>query len=50
MKGDGVVSTKNFEAGSFIVEYVARLRSGKEGAKKEEEYAEDPTLGSYMYF
>jgi len=49
-KGRGVVSTKEFQKGDFVVEYAGDIVSWEEAGKREEEYANNPQVGCYMYY
>lgn len=48
-KGRGVVATRHFEKGDFVIEYVGELISIAEANKREEKYAE-LDAGCYMYY
>lgn len=45
----GVVTTRPFLKGEFIVEYSGELISFKEALKREDEYYKDASVGCYMY-
>ncbi|XP_033106938.1 N-lysine methyltransferase KMT5A-like [Anneissia japonica] len=49
-KGRGVLATKAFSKGSFIVEYAGDLIDMKQAKIKEAEYLKDPSIGCYMYY
>ena len=49
-KGRGVVTTKQFCKGEFIVEYAGDIISWEEASKRESEYASNPQVGCYMYY
>ena len=49
-KGRGVVATKPFKKGDFVVEYAGDLIDLKEAKKRDEDYAKDPSKGCYMYY
>lgn len=49
-KGRGVVATKTFNRGDFVVEYAGDLISIDEAKERESNYAKDPTKGCYMYY
>ncbi|XP_050314886.1 N-lysine methyltransferase KMT5A-A-like [Anthonomus grandis grandis] len=49
-KGRAVFATKNFEKGSFVVEYSGDFISLTEANCREKQYAEDETTGCYMYY
>ena len=49
-KGRGIFSTRAFAKGDFVCEYAGELISVQEARAREIKYAEDPEIGSYMYF
>ncbi|XP_071943894.1 N-lysine methyltransferase KMT5A-like [Antedon mediterranea] len=49
-KGRGVVATRHFSKGDFIVEYAGNLIDRKEAKLKEAEYLQDTSIGCYMYY
>ncbi|KAM7538422.1 hypothetical protein Aperf_G00000066361 [Anoplocephala perfoliata] len=49
-KGRGVITTRTFTEGEFVVEYIGELISGREARIREAEYRKDPTIGSFMFF
>uniref|UniRef100_A0A6F9DGZ1 [histone H4]-lysine(20) N-methyltransferase n=1 Tax=Phallusia mammillata TaxID=59560 RepID=A0A6F9DGZ1_9ASCI len=49
-KGRGVVSTRPFSRGEFVVEYAGDLVSWPEARKREQEYQLDAAVGCYMYY
>ncbi|XP_072044661.1 uncharacterized protein [Amphiura filiformis] len=49
-KGRGVVSTKSFIQGDFVVEYYGDLINIKEAKEREAEYGKDTSIGCYMYY
>ncbi|XP_070571746.1 N-lysine methyltransferase KMT5A-like [Ptychodera flava] len=49
-KGRGVVATKNFMRGEFVVEYAGDLIDIQTAKKREEEYAAKPEVGCYIYY
>ncbi|XP_005103412.1 N-lysine methyltransferase KMT5A [Aplysia californica] len=49
-KGRGVVATKNFDKGDFVVEYAGDLLDIPTAREKELEYGKNPEIGCYMYF
>lgn len=49
-KGRGVVTTRKFARGEFVVEYIGDLISVAEAKLREQEYAEDDNTGCYMYY
>ncbi|VDM36611.1 unnamed protein product, partial [Hydatigera taeniaeformis] len=49
-KGRGVITTRSFSPGEFVVEYVGELISGSEARAREAEYNKDPSVGSFMFF
>lgn len=48
-KGRGIIGTKDFQPGEFVVEYIGDLIDKEEALKREQEYSEDVNVGSYMY-
>ena len=49
-KGRGVVATRHFAQGEFVVEYIGELISDSEARAREAEYKKDPSVGSFMFF
>ncbi|XP_078277538.1 N-lysine methyltransferase KMT5A-A [Rhinoraja longicauda] len=49
-KGRGVMATKPFQRGEFVVEYHGDLIEFADAKKREAEYARDPSTGCYMYY
>uniref|UniRef100_A0A1Q3EVZ3 [histone H4]-lysine(20) N-methyltransferase n=1 Tax=Culex tarsalis TaxID=7177 RepID=A0A1Q3EVZ3_CULTA len=49
-KGRGVVTTRKFARGEFVVEYIGDLIDMAEAKLREQEYAEDDNTGCYMYY
>lgn len=49
-KGRGVLATKNFLRGDFVVEYAGDLISIPEAKARDTKYSKDPTKGCYMYY
>ncbi|XP_048734635.1 N-lysine methyltransferase KMT5A-like isoform X2 [Ostrea edulis] len=49
-KGRGVVATKNFLRGDFVVEYAGELINLSTAKHREKEYSENPKFGCYMYY
>ncbi|CAH1231381.1 N-lysine methyltransferase KMT5A-B-like [Branchiostoma lanceolatum] len=49
-KGRGVVATRSFGRGDFVVEYAGDLIDTKMAKDREAKYAEDPSTGCYMYY
>ena len=49
-KGRGVIATRAFSPGEFVVEYIGELISGSEARSREDEYKKDPNVGSFMFF
>lgn len=49
-KGRGIVATRSFSRGEFVVEYVGDLIGQTEAQKREEFYAKDSKFGCYMYY
>ncbi|XP_021268281.1 N-lysine methyltransferase KMT5A isoform X2 [Numida meleagris] len=49
-KGRGVIATKHFNRGEFVVEYHGDLLEITDAKKREAVYAQDPSTGCYMYY
>ncbi|GFS21199.1 histone-lysine N-methyltransferase [Elysia marginata] len=49
-KGRGVVATKDFKKGDFVVEYAGDLIDIATAKQREEKYEADPEIGCYMYY
>ncbi|XP_051490129.1 N-lysine methyltransferase KMT5A isoform X3 [Apus apus] len=49
-KGRGVIATKQFNRGEFVVEYHGDLIEITDAKKREAVYAQDPSTGCYMYY
>ncbi|XP_033748180.1 N-lysine methyltransferase KMT5A-A-like isoform X2 [Pecten maximus] len=49
-KGRGIVSTKIFKRGDFVVEYAGDLIALSDAKEKERIYSEIPETGCYMYY
>ena len=49
-KGRGVVATKDFSRGDFVVEYAGDLIDIGKAREREEKYAKNPEVGCYMYY
>ncbi|XP_062999776.1 N-lysine methyltransferase KMT5A [Elgaria multicarinata webbii] len=49
-KGRGVVATRPFRRGDFVVEYHGDLIEITDAKKREAAYAQDPSTGCYMYY
>lgn len=49
-KGRGVIATRPFGRGQFVVEYAGELVGVAEARERERLYAQDPTAGCYMYY
>ncbi|XP_066465823.1 N-lysine methyltransferase KMT5A isoform X2 [Tiliqua scincoides] len=49
-KGRGVIATKHFSRGEFVVEYHGDLIEITDAKKREALYAQDPSTGCYMYY
>nr|CDS29097.2 histone lysine n methyltransferase setd8 [Hymenolepis microstoma] len=49
-KGRGVITTRLFTEGEFVVEYIGELVSEREARAREVEYKKDPNIGSFMFF
>lgn len=50
VKGRGIIATKEFQAGDFVVEYIGDIIDKTEALRRELEYSQDDSIGSYMYF
>ncbi|OAD52930.1 Histone-lysine N-methyltransferase pr-set7, partial [Eufriesea mexicana] len=49
-KGRGVITTRNFMKGEFVVEYIGELIDQVTAKKREKIYAQDQNTGCYMYY
>ncbi|GAB1599099.1 N-lysine methyltransferase KMT5A-A-like [Argonauta hians] len=49
-KGRGVIATRSFKKGEFVVEYAGDLLSYPAAKDRERIYASDPGFGCYMYY
>uniref|UniRef100_A0A2K5CN67 N-lysine methyltransferase KMT5A n=1 Tax=Aotus nancymaae TaxID=37293 RepID=A0A2K5CN67_AOTNA len=49
-KGRGVIATKQFSRGNFVVEYHGDLIEITDAKKREALYAQDPSTGCYIYY
>uniref|UniRef100_A0A8C6XZN6 [histone H4]-lysine(20) N-methyltransferase n=1 Tax=Naja naja TaxID=35670 RepID=A0A8C6XZN6_NAJNA len=49
-KGRGVIATRHFNRGEFVVEYHGDLIEITDAKKREAAYAQDPSTGCYMYY
>ncbi|XP_068111082.1 N-lysine methyltransferase KMT5A [Hyperolius riggenbachi] len=49
-KGRGVITTRDFHRGEFVVEYHGDLIEITDAKQREAEYAQDSTTGCYMYY
>lgn len=49
-KGRGIMATRPFSRGEFVVEYIGEFISIAEANKREQVYAEDQGTGCYMYY
>ncbi|XP_045539191.1 histone-lysine N-methyltransferase PR-Set7 [Papilio machaon] len=49
-KGRGVIATRAFLRGQFVVEYAGELVGVVEAREREQRYAQDPEAGCYMYY
>ncbi|KAK7795521.1 hypothetical protein U0070_022952 [Myodes glareolus] len=49
-KGRGLIATKQFSQGDFVVEYHGDLLGITDAKKREALYAQDPSIGCYMYY
>lgn len=50
LKGRGVVTTRAFKKGEFVVEYIGELIDMREAKHREVRYAMDATKGCYSYY
>lgn len=49
-KGRGIITTRPFMKGEFVVEYIGDLITVAEAKEREQIYAEDDNTGCYMYY
>ncbi|KAM4709608.1 N-lysine methyltransferase KMT5A [Discoglossus pictus] len=49
-KGRGVIATRNFQRGEFVVEYHGDLIEITDAKRREAYYAQDSNTGCYMYY
>lgn len=49
-KGRGIITTRSFMKGEFVVEYIGDLITVTEAKEREQIYAEDDSTGCYMYY
>ncbi|XP_050453151.1 histone-lysine N-methyltransferase PR-Set7 [Cataglyphis hispanica] len=49
-KGRGVVTTRDFAKGEFVIEYIGELINQSEAKEREKVYAQDQNTGCYMYY
>ena len=49
-KGRGVVATKEFKRGEFVVEYAGDLIDLKVAKRREDKYKQNSNIGCYMYY
>ena len=49
-KGRGVVASREFRKGDFVVEYEGDLIDMSRAQEREAEYAAKPEVGCYMYY
>ncbi|XP_066601060.1 histone-lysine N-methyltransferase Set8 [Prorops nasuta] len=49
-KGRGIVTTREFRKGEFVVEYMGELIDQVTAKKREQTYAQDQNTGCYMYY
>ncbi|XP_061499188.1 histone-lysine N-methyltransferase Set8 [Anopheles gambiae] len=49
-KGRGIVTTRSFAKGEFVVEYIGDLISVAEAKQREQVYSKDDSTGCYMYY
>ncbi len=50
LKGRGIVASKPFTKGEFVVEYIGDLIDMAEANEREKIYAKDENTGCYMYY
>ncbi|PNF37006.1 hypothetical protein B7P43_G08068 [Cryptotermes secundus] len=49
-KGRGIVTTRHFSKGEFVVEYAGELIDMCEAKEREKNYSQDQNTGCYMYY
>ena len=49
-KGRGIITTKEFHKGDFVIEYIGDLIDGSTAKQREIRYAKNKNVGCYMYF
>jgi SET domain. len=49
-KGRGIVTTRKFYRGEFVVEYAGQLITMEVAKEREKLYAQDQNTGCYMYY
>lgn len=49
-KGRGVIATRDFAKGQFVVEYYGDLIDVTKAKELEAKYGMDPSIGCYMYY
>lgn len=49
-KGRGIVTTRPFQRGEFVIEYIGDLISMSKANERESMYAADDNTGCYMYY
>ena len=49
-KGRGVIATRQFQKGDYVVEYFGDLISEPDAKMREEKYSEDESVGCYMLY
>ncbi|XP_011493824.1 PREDICTED: N-lysine methyltransferase SETD8-B-like [Ceratosolen solmsi marchali] len=49
-KGRGIITTKEFYRGDFVIEYIGDLIHGAVAKKREIQYAKNKNIGCYMYY
>ncbi|KAJ1355042.1 hypothetical protein KIN20_012164 [Parelaphostrongylus tenuis] len=49
-KGRGIRAGKSFVKNEFVIEYKGDIMDYNSAKLREQEYAKDPSIGSYMYF
>ncbi|XP_012223752.1 histone-lysine N-methyltransferase set-1 [Linepithema humile] len=49
-KGRGIITTRQFAKGEFVVEYIGELINQGKAKEREKAYAQDQNTGCYMYY
>lgn len=49
-KGRGIVASRKFFKGEYVVEYAGELITMEEAQRRESLYAKDENIGCYMYY